>query len=60
MIIQFQGEDRKEAITNHFSLDIEQEDLFFLFVTEMGYSIEDEDAIIENLHKMWLSKQNKI
>jgi len=53
MITQFQGEDRKQAITNHFSLDIEEEEPFFEFIEEMGYSIDDEDVIIENLYKMF-------
>lgn len=54
MITQFQGEDRKDAIANHFSLDIVEEDSFIEFIEKMGYSIDDEDSIIENLNLMWL------
>lgn len=56
MIVQFSGEDRKDAIVNHFSLDIVEEDLFLGYVKEMGYSIDDDDEIIENPCSMWRSK----
>jgi hypothetical protein len=56
MIVQFQGEDRKEAIVNHFSLDIEEEDLFFQYISDMGYTIDADDEIIESLHNMWYKK----
>lgn len=59
MITQFKGESRKEAIINHFSLDIEEEDQFFKYVTEMGYSIDDEDDVLESLHEMWLKNNLK-
>lgn len=59
MIILFQGETRKQAITNHFSLDIEDEDLFFDYIKEMGYSIDAEDEIIESLYNMWYKKQSE-
>jgi hypothetical protein len=59
MIAQFQGEDRKQAIVNHFSLDIEEEDLFFNYVRKMGYSIHAADEIIENLYSMWYKKQSE-
>jgi len=58
MITQFQGEDRKDAIVNHFSLDIVEEDDFFEFIDEMGYSIYDSDDIIESLHEMFLERQS--
>jgi len=58
MITQFQGEDRKDAIVNHFSLDIDEEDCFFEFIQEMGYSMDDSDEIIESLHKMFLERQS--
>jgi hypothetical protein len=53
MIVQFSGESREDAIVNHFSLDIEGERLFLAYIKEMGYSIDDDDAIIENLCQMW-------
>lgn len=53
MIVQFPGEDRKDAIINHFSLDIEEEEWFLNYIKQMGYSIDDDDEIIENLFKMW-------
>lgn len=53
MIAQFQGEDRRESIVNHFSLDLEEEDLFFEYIESMGYSIDSEDEILESLHKMF-------
>jgi hypothetical protein len=58
MIVQFSGEDRKEAIVNHFSLDIVEEELFFAYIKQMGYFIDDEDEVIESLHKMWYKNQN--
>jgi hypothetical protein len=58
MITQFQGEDRKEAIVNHFSLDIDEEDRFFKYIDQMGYSIDAEDEVIESLHRMWNQKLN--
>ena len=44
MIVQFQGEIRKDAIINHFSLDIEEEE-FFQYIEKMGYSEDSEDDI---------------
>jgi hypothetical protein len=52
-IVQFKNEDRRTAIVNHFSLDIEEERLFFKYLEEMGYSIDSEDSIIENMIEMW-------
>lgn len=59
MITQFQGEDRKEAIANHFSLDLDEEELFFEFIEKMGYTVDDEDSIIESLNVMWLKSTNQ-
>ncbi len=53
MIVQFKGESRKEAIINHFSLDIEEEDLFFKYMADMGYTIDSDDDMLENLYDMW-------
>jgi hypothetical protein len=52
-IVQFIGEERRDAIVNHFSLDIEEEKSFFDYVKSLGYSIYSADDIIENLYKMW-------
>lgn len=60
MIVQFNGEDRKAAIVNHFSLDIEEEDLFFAYLEQMGYTIDADDEIIESLHSMWYKKQSNL
>lgn len=57
MIVQFSGEDRKDAIVNHFSLDIVEEEGFMRYIKEMGYSIEEDDEIIENLIVMWRKAQ---
>ncbi len=57
MIIQFQGESRTEAIINNFSLDIEEQDEFFSYIEEMGYSIDDEDELLESLYKMFNNKK---
>lgn len=57
MITQFQGESRKQAIVNHFSLDVEEERQFISYIGHMGYTIDSDDDIIENLHSMW-EKQN--
>jgi hypothetical protein len=53
MIVQFKGETREEAIINHFSLDMEEEDLFMQYISEMGYTINDSDEVIESLHEMF-------
>jgi hypothetical protein len=53
MITQFQGEDRREAIVNHFSLDIEEEEDFFEYMEDMGYNIYSDDELLENLYTMW-------
>lgn len=57
MIIQFQGEDRMQAIVNHFSLDIEEEEDFIEYIESMGYSIDSEDEILENLHQMFINQR---
>lgn len=56
MIAQFQGEDRRDAIVHHFSLDIEEEEDFFEYMEAMGYSIDSPDDVLENLHLMWVKK----
>lgn len=53
MIVQFSGETRKDAIINYFSLDIEEEDEFFEYLENMGYSEDDDDEIIINLVEMY-------
>lgn len=60
MITQFQGEDRMEAIVNHFSLDIEEEESFIAYVESMGYTIFSDDETIESLHKMWIKHTQNI
>lgn len=57
MIAQFKGESRKDAIINHFSLDIVEEEDFFKYMEEMGYSENSEDAILESLVEMF--RKNK-
>lgn len=49
-ITQFPGEHRQLSIINHFSLDIEEEAIFFTFIKEMGYTEDAEDEIIESLY----------
>lgn len=58
MITQFQGETRKQAIVNHFGLDIVEEDRFLNYIVDMGYTIDADDETIESLHKMWQEKLN--
>lgn len=53
MIAQFSGETREEAIINHFSLELEEEEPFFEYVKSMGYSIDSEDEILESLIVMF-------
>lgn len=60
MIAQFSGETREEAIVNHFSLDIEEEEQFFQYVKDMGYTIYDSDDILENLIDMMRKKNGTI
>lgn len=55
-ITQFIGEDRRQAIINHFSLDIEEEDEFFEFVEEMGYDIDETDEMMISLYNMFVSR----
>lgn len=59
MITQFKGERRKDAIINHFSLDIEEGEIFFKFIKDMGYEIGEDDDVIESLHNMWEEQLNK-
>ena len=56
-IVQFSGEDRKEAIINHFCFDIVEEESFFEYIENMGYNIDEEDEIIHHLHSMWEKQQ---
>jgi len=58
MITQFSGETREQAIINHFSLDMIEEEAFLKYIKEMGYTIDAEDSIIEGLHEMWESNLN--
>ncbi len=53
MITQFKGEDRKDAIVNHFSLDIVGEESFFDYLASLGYTVNDDDEIIESVYDMW-------
>lgn len=55
-IVQFSGENRYDAIVNHFSLDIVEEENFFNYLKEMGYTIDEEDDVITHLIQMWRSK----
>lgn len=55
-ITQFSGEDRRQAIINHFSLDIEEEDEFFEFVEEMGYDIDETDEMMISIYNMFVSR----
>lgn len=61
MIVQFQGETREEAIINHFSLDLEEQEEFFEYIESMGYSVDSKDDIIESLVTMFRDNmRNKI
>lgn len=59
MITQFTGETRKDAVINHFGLDIVEEESFLKYIEQIGYSIEIDDDILENLHEMWEENLNK-
>jgi hypothetical protein len=59
MIVQFKGETRREAIINYFSLDIEEEEQYFRYIDQMGYSIDSEDEVLESLCDM-MRKQNDL
>lgn len=56
MIVQFQGESRKDAIIHHFSLDIVEEEGFFQYIEEMGYDENSDDEILESLVVMYREK----
>lgn len=58
-MVQLSGESREDAIVNHFSLDIEEQDKFFAYIENMGYSIDDSDEIIDNLYAMWNENERK-
>jgi len=58
MITQFNGESRKDAIINHFSLDIEEENGFLEYIEFMGYTVEADDEKIESLYSMWDKHKN--
>lgn len=49
-IVQFQGETRRDAIINHFSMDLEDEYRFFEFIQDMGH---DENAPDEIIISLW-------
>lgn len=57
MITQFQGESRRDAIVNHFSLDLEEEESFFDYIERMGYSEDADDDSIRGLYNMWREAQ---
>ena len=59
MIVQFQGEIRKDAIINHFSIDIEEEEEFFQYIEKMGHSEDSEDDILESLIVMYREKRGQ-
>lgn len=59
MIAQFKGETRKQAIVNHFSLDISEEEQFFKYLSDMGYTVDADDETIESLHEMWEENLNQ-
>lgn len=60
MITQFQGEDRWEAITAHYSLDIVEEEDFKNFIESEGYSIDADDVIIESLYDKWETESGRL
>lgn len=57
-ITQFKGETRKQAIVNHFSLDMTEEDSFLKYIKDMGYTVDSDDDVIEGLHEMWEKNLN--
>lgn len=59
MITQFKGESRKDAIINHFSLDIDEGSRFFAYIKDMGYELGEDDDIIECLYNMWEENNNQ-
>lgn len=58
MLTQFKGENRKNAVIEYYVLDVEEEESFFDFIKEMGYTVDDEDRIINGLYKMWRDKND--
>lgn len=60
MIVELPSEDRWDAIVNHFSLDTMEEDEFLAYIGKMGYTIDADDEIIENLHDMWENNLNNL
>lgn len=53
MIAQFSGESRREAIVNHFSLDIEEEEDFFDYMEFLGIDENASDEVIESTMQLW-------
>ncbi len=56
-ITQFQGEDRRDAIVNHYGLDMVEEESFFEALEQMGYSENSTDNEIESAHVIWKHNQ---
>lgn len=55
MMIQFSGENNWDAIINHNSLNIEEEQSFEDFIKSMKYSKNEDLDILEELFEMWES-----
>lgn len=53
MIVQFNGETRHDAIVNHFSLDIEEEEDFFEYLEFLGIDENASDQVIESAMQTW-------
>lgn len=58
-ITQFQGEDRMDAIVNHFSLDIEEEVQLLSILKNMGLTIDADDDTIAGIVEM-MGRQNQL
>ncbi len=56
MITQFAGETRQEAIVNHYSLDIEEEDSFFEYLMKSLVPLDASDEEIEGHYRKWASQ----
>lgn len=54
MTVQFSGESDWDALINHRSLNIGEEDEFEEFVKSKGYSADSQLEILETLINEWL------
>ena len=51
--VRFSGESSWDAIVNHYSLDIIEEDTFSIYLTERGYGRDIPLETLEEVYEDW-------